>query len=387
MKRLAVFGATGSIGGTCAQVLARDPAKFDVVVLTGGRNLARLAELARALSPRAVVIQDESDLAAMRALLSGMDIEVSAGRAALLDAARRPVDISLQAIVGFAGVETSLIAAAHADVVALANKETMVCAGPMMRRACAQHATTLLPVDSEHSALFQCLLGEKMPEVERMILTASGGPFLNTPLAELHSVTPAQAASHPRWEMGMRISIDSASLFNKAMEMIEARELFDIAPEKIEVVVHPQSIIHSMIGFVDGAIMAHMGPPDMAGAIGYALYYPDRCDAGLARLDFSALSRLDFQPPDAQKFPALGLATKAMTLSGFAGTVFNAAKEQALDLFLENRISFVDMSGLVEAALDDYTRQKWGDAWSVEKLNSIDAQTRVFVTETASKAF
>jgi 1-deoxy-D-xylulose-5-phosphate reductoisomerase len=383
MQSVSVFGATGSIGCTTAQILAAQSDKFSVKVLTGGSNVADLAEKAIALKPEYVVIADESCLQDLRDALKGQSVMIGTGRQALLEAANIPVDISLQGIVGFPGVECSLVAAKSAKVLALANKESLVCAGQLLRTVCAENDTTLLPVDSEHSAIFQCLLGEDIKTVERIILTASGGPFLKTPLADLKDVTAEQAAAHPRWSMGRRISIDSASMFNKAMELIETKELFEISPDILEVIVQPQSIIHSMVGFNDGAIMAHLGPPDMAGAIGYALNYPDRVQMPLERLDFAKLGRLDFQPIDAEKFPAIELAMRAMRMGGLAGTVFNAAKEQALDLFLEGQIKFLDMSRLVKAALQEYEITNFNLDVTIENVIAQDSHSRLCALQKA----
>ena len=377
MKSISIFGATGSIGCTAAKLLETQFDQFEVVTLTGGRNLVKLAELAAMLKPKFLVIQDPTDLHNFKDMLADKTIQVSAGRDALLESAEIPVDISLQAIVGFAGVETGLIAAKHCKTIALANKETLVCAGPLIKAICKENNTILLPVDSEHSAIFQCLQGENVNTVERIILTASGGPFLNLSYDQLNSVTPAQAMKHPRWEMGQRISIDSASLFNKGMEMIETHELFDVDADKIEVIVHPQSIIHSMVGFVDGAIMAHLGPTDMSGAIGYAMNYPYRTKQDLERLDFAKIARLDFLDVDHQKFPSVKLAIETMKMGGFAGAVYNASKEGALDLFLNGQINFTRMTELVAISLDNHARRQSSGAFTIENLNGIDKEVRL----------
>ncbi|MBD3624661.1 MAG: 1-deoxy-D-xylulose-5-phosphate reductoisomerase, partial [Rhodobacteraceae bacterium] len=284
--------------------------------------------------------------------LAGSGIETAAGPEALLDAARRPADWTMSASVGAAGLAPGREAARHCGVLALANKESLVCAGQLLLDACAAHGTTLIPVDSEHSAIFQVMRGEDRNHVERLMLTASGGPFRDRTLAQMADVTPDQARAHPNWDMGLRISIDSATMFNKALEMIEAQVLFDVAPDRVEVVVHPQSIIHSMVGFTDGSIMAQLGPSDMRGAIGYALNFPDRAPLPVDRLDFAALARLDFEAEDPARFPALTLARQVMASGGLTGAVFNAAKETALDAFLDRRIGFLDMARLVADALD-----------------------------------
>jgi len=383
MKSVSVFGVTGSIGCTAVKILLNQSDSFSVDVVTGGANVDLLAHTAIKLQAKHAVIADDALYDALKTALTDHPIQVSAGRQALLDAADRAVDISLQGIVGFAGVECSLRAAKSAKILALANKESLVCAGPLLNSICAENGTKLLPVDSEHSAIFQCLLGERADSIERVILTASGGPFLNTPISDLKNVTADQAAAHPRWSMGKRISIDSASMFNKAMELIETKELFNVTPSKLEVVIQPQSIIHSMVGFCDGAIMAHLGPADMAGAIGYAMNYPDRVHAPLERLDFAKLGRLDFAQVDREKFPAIDLAFQAMAQGGLAGAVFNASKEQALDLFLDGEIGFLDMALCVEKALNDYASSDDDGDISLPAIIAQDHATRAFVKMSA----
>jgi len=263
-------------------------------------------------------------------------------------------------------------------VLALANKESLVCAGGLLRRTCATHGTRLIPVDSEHSAIFQALQGERTAEVDRIILTASGGPFRDWTREAMREVTPAQARAHPNWDMGERISIDSAAMFNKALEVIEAQALFDVNPERIEVLVHPQSIVHSMVGFRDGSILAQLGPSDMRVAIGYALNWPDRRDLPVERLDFARLARLDFGPADAERFPALRLARRVIEMGGLAGAVFNAAKETALDAFLAGRIGFLDMAELVEHVLEDLgpDAAAIGPGYDLEAVLTRDAAAR-----------
>ena len=381
MKTVSVFGATGSIGCTSAAILADHPEDFKVEVVTGGANAALLAQTAIKLGARHAVIADQSQYQTLCDLLSSHDITIGAGREALLDAAEIPVDVSLQGIVGFAGVECSLRAAKTSQVLALANKESLVCAGQLLRQVCHDHDTILLPVDSEHSAIFQCLQGEDIRAAERIILTASGGPFLNHTTEQLQSVTAKQAAKHPRWSMGLRISIDSASMFNKAMELIETKELFSVPVEKLEVIIQPQSIIHSMVGFCDGSIMAHMGPPDMAGAIGYAFSHPERKPLPLDRLDFAALGQLDFLPVNHDQFPAIRLAHQAMHMSGLAGCVFNAAKEQALDMFLAEEIGFLDMANVVEKSLENFQKNKNTCDFSFADIAETDEYTRKHAQE------
>ena len=383
MRTISIFGITGSIGQTAANILVEQSNKFILTVITGGDNVAELAKQAIRLSPKYVVIANEAHLYELRSLLMGYNFEISAGRQALMDAASIPVDVSLQAIVGFPGVQCSLIAAKFSKTLALANKESLVCAGPLLQKICTTNNTKLVPVDSEHSAIFQCMLGESILSVERIILTGSGGPFFNTAIENLKHVNSKQAASHPRWSMGQRISIDSASMFNKAMELIETKELFDVSIDKLEVIIQPQSIIHSMVGFNDGSIKAQLGPADMSGAIGYAINFPKRESLLVERLNFAKLRQLDFLPVDQLKFPAINLATRAMKIGGMAGAVFNAAKEQALDLFLIDNIGFLDMAICVEFALNEYELNQIKHNYIFEDIMEQDTHTRVCVKEMA----
>lgn len=379
-RRVSVFGATGSIGcNTVALLQAQGGAEtHDVAVLTGARNAALLARQARALGARRAAVADAAHLPELRAALAGSGILAEGGPEAILAAADEAVDWAMMAIVGAAGLAPSLRLARHGGVLALANKESLVCAGPLLQATCAAHGTRLIPVDSEHSAIFQALRGEAAEAVDRLILTASGGPFRDWPLERMATVTPAEAKAHPNWDMGLRISIDSATMFNKALEMLEAQVLFGVAPAQVEVVVHPQSIVHSMVGFRDGAILAQMGPPDMCGAIGFALNWPERRALPVDRLDFARLARLDFQAADPVRFPALRLAQAAMARGGLAGAVLNAAKEAALDAFLENAIGFLDMARAVEHVLEELDAGIGGDAAgaTLADVSEIDARAR-----------
>ncbi|MBR3371765.1 MAG: 1-deoxy-D-xylulose-5-phosphate reductoisomerase [Rhodobacteraceae bacterium] len=351
MRRVSVFGATGSIGENTFDLLSRR-ADIQVVALTGGRNIARLAHQARALRAEIAVTAHDDCYDALRDALAGSGIQVAAGTQALIDAADRPADWVMSAIVGAAGLVPGLRALSRGATLALANKESLVTAGPLMLACAARHGGRILPVDSEHSAVFQALAGEDIAAVERIIITASGGPFRSWTKAQLEAATLAQAQVHPSWTMGQRITIDSASMFNKALELIETREFFGLDPAQIETVVHPQSIVHALVGFRDGAMMAHMGMPDMRHAIGYALNWPARADLPVARLDLAALGQLHFEAPDVERFPALRIARHVMELRGHAGTAFNAAKEVALDEFIAGRIGFMDMARLVDRTLD-----------------------------------
>jgi 1-deoxy-D-xylulose-5-phosphate reductoisomerase len=351
MRRISVFGATGSIGENTLDLIGRR-ADYRVVALTGGRNVARLAELARSHRAEVAVTAYPACFSALKAALAGSGVDAAAGPEALVEAAGRPADWIMSAIVGAAGLAPGFAALAQGTTLALANKESLVAAGPVLMAEAARHGATILPVDSEHSAVFQALVGEDIAAVERVIITASGGPFRDWPAERLARATLAEAAAHPNWAMGQRISVDSASMFNKALELIETREFFGIAPGRIEVLVHPQSIVHALVGFSDGGLMAHLGPPDMRHAIGYALNWPARGALPVARLDLAALGSLTFEAPDPARFPALRLAREVMETGGLAGAAFNAAKEVALDHFIAGTIGFAAMAGVVEQTLD-----------------------------------
>lgn len=351
-RRVSIFGATGSIGQNTIDLIARDPGAYDVVALTGARNIAQLAADARRLNADVAVTADEALLAELREALDGSGVEAAAGEAALIEAADRPADWIMSAIVGAAGLAPGFRALRHGTTLALANKESLVTAGPLLLAEAARYGATILPVDSEHSAVFQALVGEDISAVERIIITASGGGLRDWPEAALPNATPKDAGAHPNWDMGQRITIDSASMFNKAMELIETKEFFGVPASMIETVVHPQSLIHALVGFNDGALMAHLGPPDMRHAIGYALHYPDRTHLPVARLDLAQIATLEFHAPSDTRYPALRIAREVMETGGRAGCVFNAAKECALDGFLARKIGFMDMSGIVADTLD-----------------------------------
>lgn len=352
MRRVSIFGSTGSIGQNTVNLIAQAPDRFRTVALTGGRNVTRLAEQARLLGAEIAVTAFPDCLADLRAALAGSGVDCAAGEAALLEAADRPADWFMSGIVGVAGLPPGLRALRHGTTLALANKESLVCAGPLLLAEASANGARILPVDSEHSAVFQALVGEDIDAVERIIITASGGAFRDWPLEALASATLAEASSHPNWAMGQRITIDSASMFNKALELIETREFFGVDPEQIEAIVHPESLIHALVGFRDGGLMAHLGPPDMRHAIGYALNWPDRSSLPVARLDLSQVGSLNFRPACDRRYPALRLAREVMAARGLAGAVFNGAKERALDHFIAGHIRFTDMADLVGVVLD-----------------------------------
>lgn len=353
MRRISILGATGSVGSNGFDLIRRagGAATFNTVALTGGRNIAKLARMARELRAELAVTAHDELLPELRAALEGSGVEAAAGDQALIEAASRPADWVLSAIVGAAGLAPGLRALEQGGVLALANKESLVCAGPLIHASAKRSNGTVLPVDSEHSAIFQVLASENLDSVKTVTITASGGAFRDWPIERLAAATVAEASTHPNWAMGQRITIDSASMFNKAMEVIETKEFFGIPPEKIRVLVHPESIIHAIVSHVDGGSIAHLGAPDMRHAIGYALNWPERAPLPVADLDLAACGSLTFRAPDETRWPALGLARQVMQSGGMAGAVFNAAKEQALDDFIAGKIRFTDMAPRVEATL------------------------------------
>ncbi|MDG1339185.1 MAG: 1-deoxy-D-xylulose-5-phosphate reductoisomerase [Paracoccaceae bacterium] len=379
MRRVSIFGATGSIGQNTIDLIRRAPDAYDVVALTGGRNVEQLSRDAVELGAQIAVTCYEDCLAPLRDALAGTDVEVAAGDAAIAEAATRPVDWVMSAIVGAAGLVPGLRALEQGATLALANKESLVTAGQLIMGAAAAHDARILPVDSEHSAVFQALVGENIEEVERVIITASGGAFRDWPIQDLAGATLAQASSHPNWDMGQRITIDSASMFNKALELIETREFFDIPPASIETIVHHESMIHAMVGFRDGGIMAHVGPPDMRHAIGYALHWPERQDLPVERLDFAKLGQFTFRAPDPARYPALTLARDVMETRGLSGAVFNAAKERALDGFIAGDIGFLQMADVVAETLNKMSSELClGIAeLTLDKVQDTDALSRI----------
>jgi len=357
MRRVSILGATGSIGQNTIDLIARTPDEFDVVALTGGHNIKQLASDACRLNADVAVTAHADRLDDLRDALQGSGIAVAAGSAALIEAASRPADWVMSAIVGAAGLAPGIAALEQGATLALANKESLVCAGALVLETARKSGARLLPVDSEHSAVFQALIGENIDAVERIIITASGGAFRDWPLADLKKATLAEASSHPNWAMGQRITIDSASMFNKALELIETKEYFGISPEQIETIVHPESLIHALVGFRDGALMAHVGPPDMRHAIGFALNWPERQTLPVERLDLARIGQLTFRAPDDARYPALRLARDVMRRGGLSGAVFNGAKERALDAFIDRRIGFLDMADVVQEVLTRFEAQ------------------------------
>jgi len=382
MRRVTIFGATGSIGCQTAELIARDPDGYEVVALTGGRNVAKLAEQAIVLGAEIAITADERLLGELRERLAGTGIAAAAGQAALLEAASMPADWVMSSIVGAAGLAPGLLALAHGTTLALANKESLVTAGPLLMGTARAHGATVLPVDSEHSAVFQALVGEDIASVERIIITASGGAFRDWPAERLAHATPDEAACHPNWDMGQRITIDSASLFNKALELIETHEYFGVAPGRIEAVIHPESLVHALVGFTDGALMAHVGPPDMRHAIGYALNWPERKPLPVERLDLARIGQLTFRAPDEARYPALRLAREVMETGGLAGAVFNGAKEVAMDAFIARRVGFLDMARVVEETLSKMSGEGLGSAQiTLDSVTEADHLARMRASE------
>ncbi|WP_428393780.1 1-deoxy-D-xylulose-5-phosphate reductoisomerase [Lichenicoccus sp.] len=373
MKTVAILGCTGSVGRSTVDLLAQVPDRFQVEVLVGGRNAELLAEQALALRARHAVIADPGGLEDLRARLGGHGVTAAAGRQAVLEAAARPVDWTMSAITGAAGLAPTLAAIKGGGAVALANKEALVCAGDVMLRAVRDAGATLLPVDSEHNAIFQAMADRQYDEVDSITLTASGGPFRTASIEEMEQAAPEAALAHPVWSMGAKISIDSASMFNKGLEVIEAARLFGLAESQIDVLVHPQSVVHGMVHYSDGSVLAQLGAPDMRIPIAHTLAWPQRIRTNAPRLDLAALGRLDFEPPDPVRFPALRLARAALRAGGAAPAILSAANEVAVAIFLARGLGFLDIARLVEAVLVEIGPQR---AETLDAVLHWDAEAR-----------
>lgn len=372
-RKIAILGATGSIGKSTLDLIGRDPERFEVVAVTAATNVEALADIARQTNCRLAVVADQSRLRDLQEVLVGSNCRAAAGEEALIEAASSDADLVMAAIVGCAGLPPVMAAVDAGRTVALANKEALVTAGELMIGAADRAGATLLPVDSEHNAIFQCLAGSRKEDVARIILTASGGPFRTASAETIDAATPAQAVAHPKWKMGAKISVDSATLMNKGLELIEAHYLFGLSSSRIDIVIHPQSVIHSMVEFVDGSVLAQLGSPDMRIPIAYALAWPERIATPAQRLDFAALARLDFEAPDLERFPALTLAREALEAGGSAPIVLNAANEVAVASFLAGQIRFNDIVRIVEEMLH---RNDFGAARSIDDVLGIDHATR-----------
>lgn len=390
--RISIMGSTGSVGRSALSVIEHanalsDAPVFVVDALTAHRDVESLAKQAIAFDAKLAVVADESCYEQLKTRLSGTGIEVAAGPEAVSDAASRPVDRVVAAIVGIAGLRSTYEALKAGNSVALANKESMVCAGPILSRLASETGAEIVPTDSEHNAMFQVM--ERREDVERLVLTASGGPFLNTPLGRLHSVTPDEACDHPRWSMGRKISVDSATFMNKALELIEAAYLFDMPQERIDVLVHPQSIVHSLVTYRDGSVLAQLGSPDMKTPIAHALSWPERrLPTDVARLNLVELGRLDFAAVDDVRFPAIRLARQALDSGAGAAIVMNAANECAVDAFLKEQCGFTDISWIVSRALEAglHSTSAVGEPACLDDVIALDRDVRTVTQSLIEKA-
>ena len=372
-RKIAILGATGSIGKSTLDLIERNRDAFEVTAVTAATNVERLADIVRRTGARLAVVADEDRYTDLAELLVGTNCRAAAGEEALIDAAAGDADLVIAAIVGCAGLRPVMGAVEAGRTVALANKEALVTAGALMTDAARASAATLLPIDSEHNAIFQCLAGNRADDVARLVLTASGGPFRSSSAEAIGAATPAQAVAHPNWSMGAKISVDSATMMNKGLELIEAHYLFGLPSERIEILVHPQSIVHSMVEFVDGSVLAQLGSADMRIPISYALAWPERMPTPAQRLDLAAIARLDFEAPDQDRFPALRLAREALEAGGAAPIVLNAANEVAVASFLAGEIAFPDIAQVVHEALRS---ADYGAPRSINDVLEIDRVTR-----------
>ena len=373
MRTISILGATGSIGASTLDLIRRNRDQWRVVALSANSNAAELAQLAREFSAELAVVADEACLPSLREALAGTEIAAAAGEAALVEAAARPADITVAAIVGCAGLAPTMAAIAQGNTVALANKEALVSAGEVMTAAVAHSGATLLPVDSEHNAIFQCLAGNDLAHVRWITLTASGGPFRDWPAERLAHATPAEAVKHPNWSMGAKISVDSATMMNKGLEYIEAYHLFPVGTERLRIIVHPQSIVHSMVEYRDGSTLAQLGPSDMRVPIASALAWPARMDTPCAPLDLAAIGELTFRAPDEQRFPATRLAREAAAAGGGVPAVLNAANEVAVAAFLSGKLAFTRIAAQVEETLGRFAPRAPA---SLDEVIELDAEAR-----------
>ena len=373
-RKLAILGATGSVGKSTLDLVERSPERFEVVALTAASNAAALAEAAKRTGAGLAVIADEARLPELRDALAGTGCRAAAGGDALIEAAAAAeADWVMAAIVGCAGLEPVMAAVEAGRTVALANKEALVTAGSLMTEAAVRAGATILPVDSEHNAIFQCLAGSRSQDIARLVLTASGGPFRKLSSAQMAAMTPEQAVAHPNWSMGAKISVDSATMMNKGLELIEAHQLFGLPGERIDILVHSQSVIHSLVEFIDGSVIAQLGAADMRIPIAYTLAWPERMATPAERLDLARIGSLDFEPPDLARFPALRLAREVLAAGGAAPIVLNAANEIAVAAFLERRIGFTDIAATVARALETIDA---GAPRSIAEVIDIDSQVR-----------
>ena len=381
-RSVTLLGATGSIGASTIDLIKRQPERYRVEAVSANRSAAALAALARELGARFAAIGDPSAYGELKDALAGTGIEAGAGESGLVEAAQRPADWVIGAITGAAGLRPTLAAAERGAIVALANKETLVCAGGLFMRRAAAAGATVLPVDSEHNALFQAMSGSRREDVRRVILTASGGPFRTASAQAIRNATVEQALKHPNWSMGPKVTIDSATLMNKGLELIEAHHLFALPPEQIDVLVHPQSIVHSLVEFCDGSLIAQLGSPDMRIPIAYCLAWPERIDGPAPRLDLARAGTLTFEESDPVRFPALALARRALETGGAAPTVLNAANEVAVAEFIGGRLGFSGITALVEATLEAAVCRNWTvEPESLDQALSVDHDSRLLARE------
>jgi len=381
-RTVSVFGATGSIGCSTLDLIGRDPDAYDVLALTAGCDVGKLAAAAITHNARLAVVADESCYGALKAALAGTGIEAAAGEGALVEAALMGADWTMAAIVGLAGLAPTLAAVKQGKTVALANKESLVAAGDVMMAAVQESGATLLPVDSEHNAIFQCLDGGSIDRVRKITLTASGGPFRSKTLEEMRAVTLDEALKHPNWSMGRKITIDSATMMNKGLEYIEAYHLFPVGLDRLAILVHPQSVIHSMVEFVDCSTLAQLGSPDMRIPIANTLAWPDRMATPCRPLDLAMIGRLDFEAPDEARFPAIRLAREAIEVGGSAPAILNAANEIAVAAFLEGRIGFLDIAATVETVIG---RSNTAPVRSLDDVRAADAAARAQALDIAGR--
>ena len=370
-RTVTILGSTGSIGCSTVDLIRRQPDRYKAVVLTANTNAGLLAEQARLLGAGFAVIADPSRYRALADALDGTGIECAAGAEALVEAARRQSDWVMAGIVGAAGLAPTLAAVSRGAIVGLANKECLVCAGSLFMREVEASGATLLPVDSEHNAIYQVFASDAPDSIEKIVLTASGGPFRTWSMADIARATPKQAVAHPNWNMGAKISVDSATMMNKGLELIEAHHLFGLPADRIEIIVHPQSIVHSMVAYVDGSVLAQLGTPDMRIPISYALAWPERMKTPSERLDLSAVGSLDFEAPDPDRFPALRLARESLIAGGAAPTVLNAANEEAVERFLDGRLGFLDIARIVEGVLEAFSGAEVGSLADVREADRL----------------
>ena len=372
-RKLAILGATGSVGKSTLDLIERNSERFEVVAVTAATNAEALADIARRTGARLAVVSDERRLSDLQELLVGSNCRAAAGDQALIEAAAGEAELVIAAIVGCAGLKPVMAAIEAGRTVALANKEALVTAGALMTEAAIRSGATLLPVDSEHNAIFQCLACSRNDDVAKLILTASGGPFRTASAEMMRNATPAEAVAHPNWSMGAKISVDSATMMNKGLELIEAHHLFGVPSKRMEIIIHPQSVVHSLVEFVDGSVLAQLGSPDMRIPIAYALAWPERIPTPAQRLDLASIARLEFEQPDLTRFPALRIAREALEAGGSAPAVLNAANEAAVSRFLTGSIGFTDIPRLVERALEE---SNLAAPSSIAEVLEIDRLTR-----------